>query len=83
MTRSQASIKFFCKNLLKFTSEFSLPLVQMVDERNGIFALRFKSAAAVEKFFILNFGNFAQNNLSTKVIGNALLVFPHGKAVRK
>ena len=83
MTKSQASIKFFCKNLLKFTTEFALPFAEMLDEKNGIFALRFASPKALEKFFVVNFDNFARNNLSTKVIGNALLVFPHGKAVRK
>lgn len=83
MTKQRAAVKQFCSNLLKFTSEFPLPHVEIVDEKNGIFALRFSSFEAVEKFFLVNFDNFAQNNLSTKVIGRALLVFPHGKAVRK
>lgn len=83
MTKQRAAVKQSCQNLLTFTNEFPLPLAEMVDERNGIFALRFFSAEAVEKFFLLNFENFSKHNLSTKAIGRTLLVFPHGKAVRK
>lgn len=83
MTKQRAAVKQFCQNLLKFTNEFPFPLVEMLDEKNGIFALRFSCFEAVEKFFLINFDNFYKNNLSTKVIGKALFVFPHGKAVRK
>lgn len=76
MTKQQEVLKQFCKNLKTYCGVFPLPFPEMIDETKGIFALRFQSFEALEKFFLINFDHFSKNKLSTKVIGKTLFVFP-------
>lgn len=43
-----------------------------------VLAIRYNNTPEVERCFVENFELFREKNLSTKVVGNSLLVFPKG-----